>query len=93
MTTAVGSPTLRETVTARILAALDQRPDGMRREELERVTGVRTQVARATLYGLVARGAVVAPESYRTGRGRAKRYFRGQESQGTTVLAMERGGA
>jgi hypothetical protein len=82
--------THHERVVSRILTALALRPDGMRREELERVAGVRTQVARATLYGLVNRGAIVTPEACRTGQGRAKVYFRGQESQGTTVLATER---
>jgi hypothetical protein len=74
MTTAA---TLRETVTLRILAALDQRPEGMRRDEIERVSGVRTVLVRAVLYEMVARGAIVAPEACRTGRGRAKHYFRG----------------
>jgi hypothetical protein len=71
--------TQRETVEARIRAALAQRPDGMRRDEIERVARVRTQLVRAVLYAMAATGSVLAPEACRTGRGRAKRYFRGQE--------------
>jgi hypothetical protein len=75
--------TPHDIVASRFLAALAQRPDGMRREELEHVAGVRTRFARKTLYGLVACGAILTPEACRTGQGRAKLYLLGQNSQGT----------
>src|SRR5262249_3660806 len=76
--TGTRSETERALTEARILSALDRRPDGMLREEIEEVAGVRTERVRPLLREMVERGVIVpAFEPARGGRTQRKRYVRG----------------